>query len=91
MSYQEKVVRCLVCSKAFVTGKRGLSTHYQRSDYCRTVLDESDESEEEEEAEEAEEEHEEEEPEECEEEEEEDDAQDDVVEDAPLSESANFE
>jgi hypothetical protein len=41
MSYHENGVCCLVCSKFFKTGARGLSTHCQRSAHCRSVLAET--------------------------------------------------
>ena len=45
MSYHEKKgARCSVCSQYFESGARGLSTHHQRSDYCRSVLAENDEA-----------------------------------------------
>ena len=43
MSFHEKKgATCLVCSKYFNSGARGLSTHYRRSAHCRSVLAEND-------------------------------------------------
>ena len=42
--HKKKGATCLVCSKYFKTGARGLSTHHRRTDYCRSVLAENDEA-----------------------------------------------